>query len=138
MKIGADEIERVMLAAYREMAIERMIINDARYVRCPRLELEGIVARNSVKHIKPSGKFECEEYGLTLLANIRNDPLLADLAHNLCIGMAGGRQLAGLTQGPHLRLLAITTDDGLVEIEPQNDAVYNADPDTFSAFNLWM
>lgn len=136
--IDADTIEKTYLAAFPELDRDRMIVNDVPFL-VPTLDgLKAVVGRNSVKLLRMSGRFQCEEMCLTLLSRIRNDPLLADYDHNLCIGMAGGLLRSGLDRGVHMRLLAMTEDAGRVQIEAQDDRIWPVDPRLFSPFNLWM
>lgn len=137
-RIHADTVEKKHLETYPELDRSRIIINDEWFLLPTEDMLREVVARNSVKNLKMSGRRQCEEMALTLLANIRNDPQLEALEHNLCIGMAGGFIKAGLSRGTHMRLSAIIEGLILVHVEPQSDLVQNADPDKFSIFNLWM
>ena len=139
--ISADEIEKMVGDVYPHYRrANKDIVNDSMFC-IPNLDItRELVFRNSVRKIKQTKKFQCEERALTLLSRIRNDfeyPRYNEYKFNLAIGMAGGIKHVGLPRGVHMRLLAIT-NEGLVTIEPFNDSIEKADNDKFSVFNLWM
>ena len=139
--ITADEIEKILGEIYPYYDKDkRSVINDVPFNIPDMQMLKELVSRNSVKHIKQTKKFQCEERALTLLSKIRNDfdySRYNEYEFNLDIGMVGGIKHVGLPRGAHMRLLSIT-DEGVVTIEPFNDKIEKSDNDKFSIFNLWM
>ena len=141
-RVKTDDLIEMLLDFYPFLTRELIIPSATSYILPTLQEVTEAVKRNSVAHFQArKNVMECEKFSLFLRAAILRErdtnwkSLPEDERHSWFLGEAYGFKRDKFSKGTsHKKDLVITSDAGIIEIEPQTDVIRPADEKKFSVF----
>jgi hypothetical protein len=104
-------------------------LGDAVY-ECPSLKELNIFLHDTwfEKYAYTLERFDCDNYAKILSAFVEQERYKTQAAYQWALGEIRGEFVNGPARGGHAMNFCLTSDAGMVLIEPQNDGIFRPDP----------
>ena len=134
------QIKRVYQDTYPKLESHYTILMSERFLLPTYQEVTDAVKRHSVKDMKyVSNIADCEKFAWYLVWGIQKERSVNPQEKiTWSVGWATGLRIDLMGSEPHTMATAITSDRGIVIIDPRTDVISNPDPETFNIILLVM